>query len=74
MIFNEIKSTVDYISATKEACMQPNLQHPSIPAYNRKQFWRDYGRYGFEYCVKKYNGIIQRVFRKLNRIKKRVTQ
>lgn len=74
MIFDEIKSTLDYIPATKESCMQPNLQYPSIPAYNRKQFWCDYERYGFEYCVKKYNGIMQRVFRKLNRIKSRVVQ
>lgn len=74
MLFEEIKSELDYICATKEACLQPNLQSPTIPAYNRKQFWRDYERYGFEYCVKKYNGIIQRVFRKLNRIKRQLVK
>lgn len=68
IIFGKIKDSIEYIKATKESCMQPNLQHPSVPAYNRNQFWRDYEKFGFEYCVKKYNDIVQRVFRKLNRI------
>lgn len=65
-IFENIKDSIDYMKSTEKSCLQPNLQHPSVPASNRKQFWRDYEKHGFEFCIKKYNGIVQRAYRKID--------
>ena len=34
--------------------MQPQLDHPTKAADNRKEFWQDYLKNGFEYVVEKY--------------------
>lgn len=66
-IFESISSSIDYIESTKEACVQPNLIGPTKFARNRKQFWRDYYNHGFDHCITKYNGIVQRLYRKVNK-------
>ena len=53
-ILNLIKDKLDLRESNCESCMQPQLDHPTKAADNRKEFWQDYLKNGFEYVVEKY--------------------
>ncbi len=56
-IFEAIKDRMTVIPANLEDCLQPNLQHPSVPHPKCAEFEKDYAHKGFEYAMKKYGNI-----------------
>ena len=76
-LFEAIKDRMTVIPAKLEDCLQPNLQHPSVIHPQRMDFERDYEQKGFLYVMKKYgdmgwrykvrkaNGKIKRIVKKL---------
>lgn len=48
-LFETVKGQLLFKSVKIEDCLQPNLQHPSVPHPSRKDFERDYRKKGFEY-------------------------
>lgn len=53
-IFDMIKNNMDYIPVLKKEIEQPSLIEKVKPARDRKDFWKDYESYGFEYVIEKY--------------------
>lgn len=56
-ILNEILDDLNLISSSKEKCMQPNLQRPSVLSPKCTDLVIDYQRKGFKYIAKKYGNI-----------------
>lgn len=54
MLFDTIKSEIDYFSTTIEECLQPNLQHPTECPENGQGFWSMYNNEGLEKTIQKY--------------------
>lgn len=48
-LFETVKGQLLFKSVKIEDCLQPNLQHPSVPHPSCKDFERDYREKGFEY-------------------------
>lgn len=76
-LFEKVKDRMIVVPARLEDCMQPNLQHPSVPHSKRIDFERDYVKNGFEYVYHKYDErkiinkmrkLFGRIVRKLFRI------
>ena len=53
-VFNNIKSSLFFIPAPLDKCMQPQLQTPCVLSKNRDEFERDYVDRGFDFVFKKY--------------------
>ncbi|OJU09405.1 MAG: hypothetical protein BGN88_09750 [Clostridiales bacterium 43-6] len=53
-IFEDIKSSIEYIESSLEECKQPNLMHSSNKPDNRDDFWKDYYEHGFKFSISKY--------------------
>lgn len=45
--FEKIKSHVEYMESDLTKCLQPQLQHPTVPHEKREQFEVDYVKHGF---------------------------
>lgn len=56
-LFDAVKNQVHYIKTDTSHCLQPNLQHPTVPHPLRDSFEKDYSRFGFEYVAKKYANL-----------------
>lgn len=56
-LFNAVKDRMTVIPAKLEDCLQPNLQHPSVPHPDRDKFEQDYAKHGFVYVAKRYGDM-----------------
>ena len=73
---NEIKNCLKYFETGLTPALQECLQRPVTELRIREKFWRDYHRYGYEWCVAKYghktindkikNNILAPLIRKLH--------
>lgn len=55
--FDQIKVSLNYIPASLEDCLQPNLKHPAAIHPERINFEHDYSKKGFVFAMKKYGNI-----------------
>ena len=74
-IFDVVKERLNYIFTTKELCVQPNLQAPTVFDQEWLAFERLYMQEGFLAILKKYGGtkrifILYRVLKKIRNILK----
>ena len=75
VLFNSIKSSIDFKLVNLDDCLQPNLVKPSKYNPKRAQFEDDYVKKGFRYIAYRYGNIglrynIGRVIRRLKKIVK----
>jgi len=56
LIFDDIKSTIQFINSNTGDCLQPQLQKPSSKSDDRDTFWEDYYNKGYYYVLKKFAG------------------
>ncbi len=56
-IFNAVKDRMTIIPAKLEDCLQPNLQHPSVPHPDKDKFEQDYAEHGFVYVAQRYGDM-----------------
>ena len=74
-LFDAVKQNMNIYPITNlKDCLQPNLQHPSVPHSKREEFEKDYARHGFTYVVKKYGDMGWRYKIKMLRQKLRIAQ
>ncbi len=52
--FKKISSNINYIKSDINNCIQFCMQHPTYPSSKKKKFWKDFQKYGYNYCVEKY--------------------
>ena len=77
-LWESIKQDLDHFPVELQDCLQPNLQHTSVPHPKRMQFEEDYATKGFRY-VYNHNyddsniivSILKKIKRKLRKISKR---
>lgn len=55
-IIEAISDDIEYLSSTRDACMQRNLYAPSPAHPLMNHFWDDYHEKGYSYVAKKYGG------------------
>lgn len=55
--WNDVAVKFEYVESSVEKCRQAALSHPQPEAADRKDFWREYAKKGFEYAVRKRYGI-----------------
>lgn len=48
IIWEDIKQSFEYIQSSTDECIQPVLKYPHPESSERKQFWEDYKKMGFE--------------------------
>ena len=56
-LFDAVKASMHYLPSDTQACLQPNLLHPSEIHPMRDQFERDYVRHGLVYVMKRYGDM-----------------
>lgn len=54
IVFNEVKSKINFRESNRTECLQPRLIKPQVRPENRDDFWRDMNQNGMEYCEKIY--------------------
>lgn len=74
LLFEKASKSLEIQAVDIDACLQPNLQHPSEIHIKRTQFEEDYKKHGFRYVFNKYDesGWKFKVNRKLKRIIKKL--
>ncbi len=53
-VFNKIKDDLILVQSNTIDCLQPQLQHPTMPSTKRNEFWDDYYKHGYNYICRKY--------------------
>ena len=71
-LFEDAQSELDIIGASREAYLQPNLQHPSVIHKKRELFEKDYIEKGFDYIYHHNYDKVPFVIRCLRKIKRTV--
>ena len=71
-LFEEAQRELDIIEASREAYLQPNLQHPSVIHKKRELFEKDYIEKGFDYIYHHNYDKVPFVIRCLRKIKRTV--
>lgn len=76
LLFEKASKGLEIQAVDIDACLQPNLQHPSEIHFKRTQFEEDYKKHGFRYVFNKYDesGWKFKVNRKLKRIIKKLVK
>lgn len=64
-IFDKINQEIDYESSEIKDCIQPNLLHPSKPAFNRSSFWSSYKKRGFDRTLERFTNKRYHLYRKI---------
>lgn len=75
-LWENIKNKFDYIKSNANECMQPVLQYPQPESVDRKQFWLDYKKKGFDKVIQQRYNISNRILLKnyINQIKNIILQ
>jgi len=73
LLFEKIKSKLDYRQSNTKDCWQMNLEKPTEHSKRRDVFWNDYRYRGIEFVIKKYGDIstAKKVMRKIKALLKK---
>ena len=64
-LFLEYSDRIEIKRVEDGSYLQPQLQHPTTPAYDRAEFWDEYHRKGFMRAMKKYGRLDRKTKLKL---------